>query len=66
MRTLLILAGFFFFLHSSWAPSWGAHLANWGLLVLALSYFGGLSSKAKISYRRNRLYDNDYYDQQHY
>jgi hypothetical protein len=62
MRTLLILAGLFFFLHSSWAPSWGAHLANWSLLLAALSYFGGMASK--ISYRRNRLYDNDYYDKQ--
>jgi hypothetical protein len=57
MRTLLILAGLFFFLHSGWAPTWGAPLANWSLLLVA--------TKAKIPYRRNRLYDNDYYDQQH-
>lgn len=65
MRTLLILAGLFFFLHSSWAPAWGAHLANWSLLLVALVFFGGVASKAKIPYRRNRMYDNDYYDQQH-
>ena len=64
MRTLLVFAGLFFFLHSSWAPSWGAHLANWSLLLVAFFYFGGVAAKANISYRRNRFYDNDYYDKQ--
>jgi hypothetical protein len=66
MRTLLISAGLFFFLHSSYGPSWGGTFANAVLLLVAFGFFGGLSSKAKIPYRKNRLYDNDYYDQQHH
>jgi hypothetical protein len=70
MRTLLILAALFYFLHSSWAPSWGAPLANWALVLAALTYFGGVSKRLNIPYHRNRYYDNDYYhndyhDQQH-
>lgn len=66
MRYFLILAGLFFFLHSSHAPTWGPAFANFCLLMVALSVAAGVSSKAKINYRRNRLYDNDYYDQQHH
>ncbi|QIL78395.1 hypothetical protein [Hymenobacter sp. HDW8] len=65
MRTFLILGALFFFLHSSWAPSWGQHLANWGLVLVALGFLGGMASKSKIRYQRNRYYDNDFYDQQH-
>lgn len=65
MRTFLILAALFFFLHSNFAPSWGAPAANWALVVVALSYFGGAASKIKLP-RQNRIYNNDYYDQQHH
>ena len=65
MRTFLICAALFYFLHTSWAPTWGHHVANWAGIVYVLSLVGGATSKMKIPYQRNRYYDNDYYDQQH-
>lgn len=65
MRAFLICAALFIFLQSSLAPAWGPKVAGWGVVVALLLFIGSAASKVKVPYRRNRYYDNDYYDQQH-
>jgi hypothetical protein len=69
MRRFLLTVAFFAFLYSSWAPSWGHHLANWLLILVGLVVFGSASAKATAAGHRRR-HGNDsnkgYYDGQYY
>lgn len=52
MRILLLIA-LVIFLYSSWAPSWGAQVATWGLLLYFGFKFFRLSSSVMHRASRN-------------